>query len=73
LNIEQVPDELLNDFNHDEILKWIKANPTTDAQVCDCCGNGEYWYDIPGEHYNLCDPHGPEGPYAYNGGLCECN
>jgi len=23
-----------------------------DVQVCDCCGDGDGWYGIPGEHYN---------------------
>ncbi len=44
-----------------------------DVQVCDCCGDGESWYGEPGEHYNRDDPRGQDGPYAYNGGLCECN
>uniref|UniRef100_A0A6M3JHU8 Uncharacterized protein n=1 Tax=viral metagenome TaxID=1070528 RepID=A0A6M3JHU8_9ZZZZ len=44
-----------------------------DVTVCDCCGDGEGWYGEPGEHYNSDDPSGPDGPYGYNGGLCECN
>lgn len=44
-----------------------------DIQVCDCCGDGDSWYDIPGEHYNAEDPIGHRGPYAYNGGRCECH
>jgi len=45
-----------------------------DLQVCDCCGNSvDAWHGIPGEHYNVEDPEGPNGPYAYNGGLCECH
>jgi len=55
------------------ILNWMKQHPESDLQVCDCCGNGEVWYGVRGEHYNEEDPHGPDGPYAYNGGLCECN
>lgn len=44
-----------------------------DVQVCDCCGDGDTWYGTPGEHYSNDDPSGPNGPYAYNGGLCECH
>ncbi len=45
----------------------------TDVSVCDCCGDGEGWYGEPGRHYSSEDPKGPSGPYAYNGGLCECH
>jgi hypothetical protein len=41
--------------------------------VCDCCGDGEGWYGEPGQHYTSDDPVGHNGPYAYNGGLCECH
>lgn len=49
-----------------------------DIAPCSCCGTGDVdedypWYGVPGEHYNEDDPAGPEGPYAYNGGLCECH
>lgn len=44
-----------------------------DVEVCDCCGTGEDWYGVPGHHYGLDDPAGANGPYAYNGGLCECH
>ncbi len=44
-----------------------------DVVRCDCCGDGEVWYGFPGEHYNNEDPSGENGPYAYNGGLCECH
>lgn len=44
-----------------------------DVQVCDCCGDGESWYGVPGEHYGPDDPPGPNGPYAGNGGLCQCH
>lgn len=63
--------------NHSDILEafseWKKLNPGTDACICDCCGNGETWYGEPGSHYTSEDPAGPHGPYAYNGGLCECH
>jgi hypothetical protein len=46
----------------------------SDVQVCNCCGNGrDAWHGTPGEHYGTADPPGPYGPYAYNGGLCECH
>jgi hypothetical protein len=44
-----------------------------DISVCDCCGDGENWHGTPGEHYTAADPMGGSGPYAYNGGLCECH
>jgi len=37
------------------------------------CGNGDTWYGEPGYHYGVYDPEGRDGPYYYNGGLCECN
>lgn len=55
------------------ILDWMKQHPESDLCVCDCCGNGEDWYGVRGEHYNDDDPKGANGPYAYNGGLCECH
>lgn len=51
----------------------LRCTMETDAQICDCCGNGEMWHDVPGEHYNEGDPQGDRGPYASNGGLCECH
>jgi hypothetical protein len=44
-----------------------------DIQVCNCCGDGDYWYGDPGKHYGSDDPMGQSGPYNYNGGLCECH
>ena len=44
-----------------------------DVEVCDCCGDGESWHGEPGEHYGPDDPPGNDGPYGYNGGLCECH
>lgn len=77
LNLHQIPDDeldgMVNDFAN-LVLKWIEEHPEYDTQVCDCCGDGKgNWYGIPGEHYNSEDPQGSRGPYAYNGGLCECH
>jgi len=44
-----------------------------DVEICDCCGDGEDWYGMPGEHYGPDDPQGPDGPYSSNGGLCKCH
>jgi hypothetical protein len=57
----------------DSILKWISIHDNHDVQVCDCCGDGDGWYGIPGEHYNRDDPPGDCGPYVGNGGLCKCH
>ncbi len=83
INLHQIPDaeyehillkydDLSSDWSN-AIQVWIDAHGDHDVQVCDCCGDGEDWYGVPGEHYNTEDPRGHEGPYAYNGGLCECN
>lgn len=78
INLHQIPDvdivaaEESSDF-HQAILDWIAKNTDHDVSVCDCCGDGDEWYGVPGEHYNNEDPSGPNGPYAYNGGLCECH
>ena len=78
LNLHQIPNiyivkaESANDFNK-AILDWIADHNDHDVSVCDCCGDGEEWYGVPGEHYNSEDPPGQDGPYAYNGGLCECH
>ena len=71
LNIGQCPLDLYED--REAVLAWIATNADHDIQVCDCCGNGEDWYGVPGEHYNTDDPRGPDGPYASNGGLCKCH
>lgn len=74
LNIHQLPDDICKKFdetgNHQVILDWIAANKEHDVMICDCCGNTNEWYGIPGEH----DPkdYGRGGPYDYNGGLPEC-
>jgi hypothetical protein len=73
LNAEQLPpeDDIFDDFP--AILRWISETTGHDVQICDCCGDGDGWYGVPGEHYNNTDPPGRSGPYAYNGGLCECD
>lgn len=74
LNVQQLPDELLGsgvEDWHTLILNWIKNNIGHDVSICDCCGNTEEWYGEPGDH-NFND-FGKDGPYAYNGGLPECN
>lgn len=66
----------LDNLGPEEFLKKnldLINDENNDIQVCDCCGDGESWYGVPGEHYNREDPRGPGGPYSYNGGLCECN
>ena len=73
LNIDQVPQSMMDGGDSESIRLWIKNNPETDACVCDCCGDGEEWYGMPGEHFSGGDYRGPTGPYAYNGGLPECN
>lgn len=79
LNIHQMSDgklEELESVGAEEFLDKnidIVQSEKNDVQVCDCCGDGSGWYGVPGEHYNSDDPIGMSGPYAYNGGLCECN
>ena len=73
LNIHQVPEEINMDLSRVPILEWIRTTEGHDVAVCDCCGNGDDWFGEPGEHYTTDDPPGPAGPYAYNGGLCECH
>ena len=77
LNLHQIPDAILAAMDSDfrELVpKWI-ADQTEphDVQVCDCCGDGEEWYGEPGQHYGADDPPGQSGPYASNGGLCQCH
>ena len=72
LNIEQVDEEITN-AGLDAVRTWLKQNSHHDVSVCDCCGDGEEWYGEPGRHYSADDPSGGGGPYAYNGGLCECH
>ena len=54
------------------LAEWSESEDH-DMQICDCCGDGEYWHGVPGEHYSEDDPRGPDGPYASNGGLCACD
>ena len=77
LNIGQVPDEVIQRAEDGDfcavILAWMATDEgkASDVAVCDCCGDGEDWHCNPGEH-DSCQ-FGPNGPYAYNGGLPECN
>jgi hypothetical protein len=83
LNIEQYTEITKNNFfdmkdPHSAVLEWLKRDQIImfwdhDISVCDCCGDGKEWYGTPGEHYNSDDQIGHDGPYAYNGGLCECH
>jgi DnaJ-class molecular chaperone len=77
LNLEQVDDatcEIYDDTGDVEVIRnWMATHEDSDVSVCDCCGGDEGWHGTPGEHYNPEDPPGPQGPYAYNGGLCECH
>jgi hypothetical protein len=78
LNLEQIDSDIYGQdvpdiSDGDAIRKWINSHNNHDVQVCDCCGDGDEWYGVPGEHYNNDDPQGRDGPYSYNGGLCECN
>jgi len=75
LNLHQIVPPIYVDAEGgcDAVLEWIKTHSDHDVQVCDCCGDGEVWHGEPGEHYGSDDPPGDGGPYAYNGGLCECD
>jgi len=73
LNIQQVPEEIDRELSRAGILKWMRTTEDHDVTVCDCCGDGNDWYGEAGKHYTDDDPAGRYGPYAYNGGLCECD
>lgn len=64
LNIDAVDDETLlqYDTSGDEtvILAFITANPDTNVCMCDCCSDGDSWYNIPGEH-DWDNPQDPKG------------
>jgi hypothetical protein len=72
LNSHQLPIDISVD-DTEKVVKWIKENFGHDVSVCDCCGDGEAWHGTPGNHYGNDDPSGKNGPYVYNGGLCECH
>lgn len=74
LNTEQLPFDAF-EVGTDAVLVWMKtdAGIESDVQICDCCGDGVGWYGAPGSHYGPDDPPGPGGPYASNGGLCQCH
>lgn len=74
-NLWQIPDgELGSDDLTVSVPVWIASQTTPhDVCVCDCCGNGDTWYGIPGQHYSPDDPPGHNGCYAHNGGLCQCH
>jgi hypothetical protein len=75
LNLHQIPEEIHCD-EHPTVWvpRWLIAQTQPhDVQECDCCGDGEGCYGIPGEHYSADDPSGANGPYAGNGGLCHCH
>ena len=69
LNIDQLPDAIIPD-DMGAILDYIEKNNDHDVAICDCCGTGENFHGEAGYH-NESD-YGPDGPYAYNGGLPEC-
>lgn len=78
LNLQQLDEETGERFDEtgdvEVVFEWIKRHPEPhDVAVCDCCGDGENWYGEPGEHYTNADPPGSSGPYAGNGGLCQCH
>ena len=77
LGIINIPDDVdiseLDLSDEKAVGDFLEKHRNTDVSICDCCGNGEVWYGVPGEHYGSDDPIGENGPYAYNGGLCECH
>lgn len=74
LNHDQMPPEVA-DEGVEAVQEWLKTQDgeASDVTMCDCCGDGAAWYGEPGQHYTANDPSGMRGPYAYNGGLCECH
>jgi len=61
INLDQIDPEIYGmdvpDLTSEEsILKWINSHIGHEVSVCDCCGDGLYWYDVPGEHYISDDP-----------------
>lgn len=72
LNIEQVP-EATAEAGWEAVQAWMEKVEGHDVCICDCCGDMTTWHGTPGEHYGPSDLAGVDGPYAYNGGLCECH
>ena len=74
LNSELLPGDIAS-LDVEQILAWVRCHQEwSDVTVCNCCGDGESaWHGEPGIHYTAQDPMGRNGPYAYNGGLCECH
>lgn len=81
VNTEQL-DTLIKDWadmGTRDLLDAVRAlTEPHDVAPCSCCGTGDIdaedpWHGAPGEHYGPFDPMGKDGPYAYNGGLCECH
>lgn len=76
VNLHQIPETVFDTFSENyftDVLLWIKENPNYEVAVCDCCGDNESWYGIPGQHYSSLDPSGTQGVYAYNGGYAKCH
>lgn len=81
INLEQLDDGLIQQYENApdpidymlDLIERVCEHPDYEVSVCDCCGDGEEWYGAPGWHYGDDDPKGADGPYAYNGGLCECH
>ena len=77
LNIDQIDESVLAEMGEDLVTLiplWIEEQTDPhNVQICDCCGDGDSWRGEPGRHYGRHDPPGRGGPYAYNGGLCECH
>jgi hypothetical protein len=77
LNLHLIPDDILKRFDESGDIKtisdWMAIYTNSDVSICDCCGDGHKWYGTPGEHFTGGDYRGPNGSYAYNGGLPECN
>ncbi|WP_438029113.1 hypothetical protein [Sorangium sp. So ce233] len=76
VNLEQAPADVVaraeasGEFKW-AILEWLRKSSGHDVAVCGCCGDGDSdWHGEAGEHDEA--DFGPDGPYAYNGGLPEC-
>jgi len=54
LNLHQVDmntlDRFYAEYDFRIIFDWMKDN-LSDVQLCDCCGDGEGWYYMPGLHH----------------------